>query len=122
MSSKTNVTWAEQYITDHANDPLYIHAGIMIEISEAVAGYMEDYSISRVELARRMGCSKAYITKLLRGSSNYTLETLIKLSLALGMKLRVELVDEKEPAAHRGSKYSYEHEVKKVAEDDFRQK
>lgn len=48
---------------------------------------MEEQSVTQVELARRMGCSQQYVSTLLKGSSNMTLETIARLEQALDMDL-----------------------------------
>ena len=48
---------------------------------------MDDQSITQVELAKRMGCTQQYVSNLLKGSSNMTLETIARLENALGIDL-----------------------------------
>lgn len=48
---------------------------------------MDDQSITQVELAKRMGCTQQYVSHLLKGSSNMTLETIARLENALGIDL-----------------------------------
>ena len=48
---------------------------------------MEEQSVTQVELARRMGCSQQYISNLLKGSSNMTLETIARLENALNIDI-----------------------------------
>ena len=48
---------------------------------------MEAQSVTQMELARRMGCSQQYVSNLLKGSSNMTLETIARLENALGIDL-----------------------------------
>lgn len=48
---------------------------------------MEDQSITQVELAKRMGCSQQYVSNLLKGYSNMTLETIARLENALSIDL-----------------------------------
>ena len=48
---------------------------------------MEEQSITQVELAKRMGCTQQYVSNLLKGSSNMTLETIARLENALGIDL-----------------------------------
>ena len=48
---------------------------------------MEILSVTQVELARRMGCSQQYVSNLLKGSSNMTLETIARLENALNIDL-----------------------------------
>lgn len=73
----------------------YWIAGIVQELTEEIFRLMEEQKLSRAELARRLGTSPAYVTKILRGNANFTLASLVKLSRALQADLRVELVPRK---------------------------
>jgi len=53
------------------------------QITLHVLQAMDDQSVTQQELARRMGCSQQYISNLLKGSQNMTLETLARLESAL---------------------------------------
>ena len=48
---------------------------------------MEEQSVTQVELAKRMGCTQQYVSNLLKGSSNMTLETIARLEKALGIDI-----------------------------------
>ena len=48
---------------------------------------MEEQSVTQVELAKRMGCTQQYVSNLLKGSSNMTLETIARLENALNIDL-----------------------------------
>ena len=48
---------------------------------------MEEQSVTQVEVARRMGCTQQYVSNLLKGSSNMTLETIARLEKALDLDL-----------------------------------
>jgi transcriptional regulator with XRE-family HTH domain len=63
---------------------------------------MEAKTMSRAELAARLGTSAAYITKALRGDVNFTLESMTKLALAVGGRLHVSVVD-RSVSAHWGA-------------------
>lgn len=56
-----------------------------IAIKAAVA--MKHQNISRQELADRMGCSPQYVSKLLKGEENLSLETICKLEEALNISI-----------------------------------
>ena len=56
-------------------------------ITLQVLRVMDDQSITQVELAKRMGCTQQYVSNLLKGSSNMTLETIARLENALGIDL-----------------------------------
>lgn len=48
---------------------------------------MEEQNITQKELAKRMGCTQQYISNLLKGSSNMTLETIARLENALNVDI-----------------------------------
>ena len=48
---------------------------------------MDEQSVTQVELAKRMGCTQQYVSNLLKGSSNMTLETIARLEKALNIDL-----------------------------------
>ena len=48
---------------------------------------MDEKSVTQVELAKRMGCTQQYVSNLLKGSSNMTLETIARLENALNIDL-----------------------------------
>ena len=48
---------------------------------------MDEQSVTQVILAERMGCTQQYVSNLLKGSSNMTLETIAKLESALQIQL-----------------------------------
>ena len=56
---------------------------------------MEKQGVSRADLARRLGTSPAYITKLLRGTYNPTLETVAKIAIALNARVVLSLAVQK---------------------------
>ena len=56
---------------------------ITLEVMRA----MDEQSVTQVELAKRMGCTQQYVSNLLKGSSNMTLETIARLENALDIDL-----------------------------------
>lgn len=48
---------------------------------------MDKQSVTQSILAKRMGCSQQYVSNLLKGSSNMTLETLSRIETALNIDL-----------------------------------
>ena len=69
----------------------YWVAGAVHEFTEALCRRMDEQRLSRVDLARRLGTSPAYVTKILRGNANFTLATMARLAQALGSELRFQL-------------------------------
>ncbi|HQS32552.1 MAG: hypothetical protein B7X59_04150 [Polaromonas sp. 39-63-203] len=67
---------------------------------------MQAQGLNNTELARRMGTSPAYVTRLFRGSANLSVQTMTKLAHAVNGTLSLELVvnDEHEaPPADAGA-------------------
>ncbi|MCO5102131.1 MAG: helix-turn-helix transcriptional regulator [Burkholderiaceae bacterium] len=52
---------------------------------------MDAQGVSASDLARRIGTTPAYISKLFRGPANVSAETMAKLAYALGCKVHVHL-------------------------------
>jgi transcriptional regulator with XRE-family HTH domain len=67
--------------------------GPITEFIEDVWRLMEEQKVSRAELARRLGTSRAYVTKLLGGNANFTLQTMAKVAMALGAQVHVHVAD-----------------------------
>jgi transcriptional regulator with XRE-family HTH domain len=56
---------------------------------------MQEQGISKTELARRLGVSQPYITRVLKGSDNLTVGTMVKLARAVGASLQISLQESK---------------------------
>ena len=68
----------------------WVEAAI-IEFTMDIDRLMDEQGVSRAELARRLGTSRAYVTKLLGGNANFTLETMTKVAMALGGAVHVHI-------------------------------
>src|SRR5436190_12093848 len=73
----------------------YWLAGPVTDFTEDLCRLMEEKGITRAELARRIGSSRAYITKLLGGNANYTLTTMVKLAMAVGGAIHIHISDQR---------------------------
>jgi transcriptional regulator with XRE-family HTH domain len=67
--------------------------GPIVEFTEDLCRLMKEKDVSRAELAKRIGTSRAYVTKLLGGNANFTLATMVKLAFALEGTLHVHIAD-----------------------------
>src|SRR5882724_4662264 len=56
------------------------------EVSNQIDLMMKKERVSKAELARRLGKSRAYVTKILQGNTNFTLDTLVKIAKVLEYK------------------------------------
>ena len=66
--------------------PAYWAEKLKLDVADAVTVALERQGTSRAELARRMHTSPAFVTKILRGYHNWSLDTLAKAGVALGLQ------------------------------------
>ena len=66
------------------NMPEYWVAQIQTEIYRCADQFMEERHMNRTQFAEYLGVSKGYVTQLLSGDYNYSLEKLVELSLKIG--------------------------------------
>jgi transcriptional regulator with XRE-family HTH domain len=84
------IKWSE-LIAAAERKPAYWAEGAWLRFTEELLALMEAQNVSRAELARRVGVSPAYITKVFRGTVNLTLETMSRLALAVGASVRLHV-------------------------------
>ena len=66
--------------------PAYWAEKLKLEASDAIIDTMDESHVSRSELARRLGTSPSFITKVLSGYHNLSLDTIAKIGCALGIQ------------------------------------
>lgn len=84
--------WIEKEIKKYEDNEEYILEGKILDITEQVIARVNELSWNKKILAKKMNTSQAWITKMLNGNNNFTLRTLIKLSIVLNFKLKVDFV------------------------------
>ncbi len=77
--------------------PSYVKAKACIKIAKNIETIMDEKNINNAQLAALLGCSPPYITKILKGDANLTIETLSKLCIALDCDLTLKF-EPKTPA------------------------
>ncbi|HEX7320221.1 MAG TPA: helix-turn-helix domain-containing protein [bacterium] len=71
-------------------DAEFIFEGLKLDLLEEIVMIMKTKGISRAELARKLGTSRAYITRMLRADVNFTMMKLVQIAQALGTQLKVD--------------------------------
>jgi transcriptional regulator with XRE-family HTH domain len=89
-SKKTSQRFAEMLRRTESSETFQIE-GIKVEIAEQICLAMERRQINKAELARRLGKSPAYVTKVLQGTTNFTLESLVRIARALSCQIELTL-------------------------------
>jgi transcriptional regulator with XRE-family HTH domain len=67
----------------------YWIARAKLDITENIYQLMEAKGMKKADLAKKIGKTPAYITKVFRGNANFTLETMVRLARALGGNLTI---------------------------------
>lgn len=93
--------WYEEMRKGFDNDPEYWAEGLKLDFAEEVGRLMEEQNVSRAELARRLGTSPAYVTKILHWTANLTLASMSKIALAFGSRVHLSLAPKNAPLAKR---------------------
>ena len=82
--SETSSTWREEAEWRRDNWSWLRHSQ---KIAVKVLLQMKQEGLTQKTLAERMGCTQQYVSKILKGKENMSLETLSKLEDALGISL-----------------------------------
>ena len=69
----------------------YYAEGLRIAIGDQILSEMKKLHITQKELARRLEAKEPRITKILRGHSNLTIESMAKVAFALGLEWECNL-------------------------------
>jgi transcriptional regulator with XRE-family HTH domain len=79
-------------LLDQAKDrDTYWVGSLILDFTEGLHKIMESNGVSRSELARRLGVSPAYVTKVLRGNVNFTLDSMVRLVRAAGGEVGLQV-------------------------------
>jgi transcriptional regulator with XRE-family HTH domain len=81
MNSTSDMTKSglDQFLETSQHQRLFNQERLLVEVTELLATAMESQGISRTELAKRLGKTKAFVTQVLRGGHNMTLRTVADL-------------------------------------------
>lgn len=82
MFSREDLLKSPEYWFEEAQNELY----------RQVIEYKETKGINQSQLANELGVTKGYVSQILKGEFNYTLKTLIDISLAIGKVPQINYV------------------------------
>jgi transcriptional regulator with XRE-family HTH domain len=72
-------------------DPDFQAGLLRLMFFEDALRIMKDKAISRTELAARLGCSRAYISKLFKDTGNISIQTLVRIAMALDSEVSISV-------------------------------
>ncbi len=90
--------WTSQY-REIVRSIEYKVESVANDVALQISGLLEAAGISRADLARRIGVSRAYISQSLEGKNNMTIAEMVKLGDALGAELAIRFRAQSEPAS-----------------------
>jgi transcriptional regulator with XRE-family HTH domain len=64
---------------------------LVASASEEIARLMNAQKLTKADVARRLGKSRAWVTQLLNGSANMTVRTLAEVTFALGGEVKLQI-------------------------------
>jgi antitoxin component HigA of HigAB toxin-antitoxin module len=74
----------KELLNEAKEQDTYWIGSAILDFTEGLYKMMEANGVSRSDLARRLGVSPAYITKVLRGNVNFTIDSMVRLVRAAG--------------------------------------
>jgi len=77
----------EMLMEDPGYRKLYAIEGLVADAAELVASLMKEQNLTKADLARRLGKSRAWVTQVLSGRANMTMRTFAELVYALGAQV-----------------------------------
>jgi len=83
--------WFAGQIEKYKDDLEFRTEGVILEFTEKIVAKMEEKNISRSALAKKLGVSKAFISKLLNGNPNLTIKSMMSIADALGCDLNLDI-------------------------------
>ena len=87
MSTKESASWYKNL----EHDEEYIAEKLKYAFALDIERLMHHYDINKTQLAKRIHSSPSYVTKVLRGDANPTVETMTKLTHAIGGTLHIHV-------------------------------
>ncbi|NWE68975.1 XRE family transcriptional regulator [Pseudomonas gingeri] len=72
---------------------IYCQEQAKLEFVGGITRLMRIKGINNATLAERLESSAAYVTKALRGDTNFTIETMVKVADAMGARIHIHVAD-----------------------------
>ena len=85
--SETPLAWLQEAEWRRENRAWLRHSQ---HIAVRVLLFMKEEQLTQNAMAERLGCTQQYVSKILKGKENMSLETLTKLEQAMGVQLIVD--------------------------------
>lgn len=83
--------WFNSTLEELKNDADFRLEMIILDLTEQISTRMKERGLTQTKLAKALGITPAAVTKILKGSPNFTLKSLLKVADALQVELNLSL-------------------------------
>ena len=90
-----------------AYERLLCQERLILDVTEQLAGALEDDGVTRAELARRLGRTPGFVSQLLGGGRNLTLRTIADIAAALCLRPSFKLSSDQKTVSEWTNETSY---------------
>lgn len=90
MEKITDKEWFLKEKERLEKDPEYLTDWVVFVFTEELLKYMEVAGMNKKDLAKKLNCSQAYITKLFRGNPNLTVKKMVELALVFNERIHIQ--------------------------------
>lgn len=81
--------WFKEKLDKFKDDIDFLAEKVILDLTEQIVAHMKENNIKRAEFAKRLGVSKAFVTKLLNGHSNLNIKTMVSVAKTLDCELNI---------------------------------
>lgn len=92
---KNTEKWFGELLDSYKNDFDYRLEGLIFELTEQISQKLKEGKITRKKFADALNVSPAAVSKILNGSPNFTIRTLLSMADVLKTELSIELKGKK---------------------------
>ncbi len=86
-------SFASLFAAAEKKDSFWTETAIL-EFTAELYQLLQRKGMTKADLARAIGTSQAYVTKVFRGDANFTIETMVRLTRVLGGRLHIHIAEE----------------------------
>ena len=90
-----------------AYERLLCQERLILDVTELLAGALEDGGVTRAELARCLGRTPGFVSQLLGGGRNLTLRTIADIAVALSLRPSFKLSSDRKTVSEWTKETSY---------------
>lgn len=94
-------TWLQRKLDSFAGRVGYETERVILNVNEQIHALMETQGVTRAELAQQLAVTESYVSKMLNGTPNLTLQTLVSVANVLGCRVSITLTQRSTAAIER---------------------